>query len=37
MIFFDRRNVLTALISPSVPMEIRSSICTPVLSNFFAI
>ena len=37
LIFFSGLNVLIALISPIVPMEIKSSTPTPVLSNFFAI
>ena len=37
LIFFDGLNVLIALIRPMVPIEIKSSTPTPVLSNFFAI
>ena len=37
LIFFVGLNVLIALISPIVPIEMRSSTPTPVLSNFFAI
>ena len=36
LIFLSGLNVLIALISPIVPMEIKSSTPTPVLSNFFA-
>ena len=36
LIFFPVLKVLIALISPIVPMDIRSSTPTPVLSNFFA-
>ena len=37
LIFLVGLKVLMALISPMVPMEIKSSTPTPVLSNFFAI
>ena len=37
LIFFTGLKVLIALISPMVPIEIKSSTLTPVLSNFFAI
>ena len=37
LIFFDGSNVLTALISPIVPIEIRSSIDAVGVSNFLAI
>ena len=36
LIFFSGQKVLTALISPMVPMEMRSSIPMPVVSNFRA-
>ncbi len=36
-IFFSGLNVFTALISPIVPMLIKSSIFIPVFSNFLAI
>ena len=36
LIFFAGSKVLMALMSPMVPMEIRSSTPTLVLSNFFA-
>ena len=36
LIFFAGLNVLIALIKPMVPMEIKSSTPTLVLSNFFA-
>lgn len=35
-IFFSGLKVFTALISPMVPMEIKSSVLTPVFSNFLA-
>ena len=37
LMFLSVRNVLMALISPMVPMEIRSSMCIPVFSNRRAI
>ena len=37
LIFFTGSKVFIALINPMVPIEIRSSTPTPVLSNFFAI
>lgn len=36
LIFFSLLKVFTALISPMVPMEMRSSVSTPVFSNFLA-
>ena len=37
LIFLSGSNVLIAFINPIVPIEIKSSTPTPVLSNFFAI
>ena len=36
LMFLSLLKVLIALINPMVPMEIKSSTPTPVLSNFFA-